>query len=43
MLTAAANLPPDVVGAAEARGREQEFWGAAVELANELEEMGWGG
>jgi len=38
----AAQLPPDVVEAAKARGGALDVWETAEKLVNELEEMGWG-
>jgi len=39
---AAKTLPPDVVAAAEARGRARDLWETAAELLAELVERGWG-
>ncbi len=40
---AAEELPPEVVEAAKARGRELDLWETAENLLVELEELGWGG
>ena len=38
----AAELPSDVVDAAQSRGRDLDVWETAGNLLAELEEMGWG-
>ena len=40
---AGAALPPDVVEAAQARGRALDWWDTAAELLDELAERGWRG
>ena len=40
--TIAATLPPDVVEAAQARGRARDMWDTASELLEELPRLGWG-
>ena len=40
---AAGELPPEVVEAAKARGRELDLWKTAKNLLVELEKSGWGG
>ena len=42
MAEAAAELPSDVVAAAQARGRELEWWPTAALLLDELKAWGWG-
>jgi tetratricopeptide (TPR) repeat protein len=39
---AAAVLPPEVVGAAQSRGRALDWWETATALLEELPELGWG-
>ena len=39
---AAAVLPPEVVGAAQSRGRARDWWETAELLLEELPELGWG-
>jgi hypothetical protein len=38
---ATANLPPEVVAAAQSRGRALDWWETAEELLDELREPGW--
>ena len=42
MMAVAETLPPAVVAAAQARGRELDWWPTAESLLSELTELGWG-
>jgi hypothetical protein len=41
IMAATANLPPEVVEAAQARGRALEWWKTAAELLEELKSLEW--